>query len=186
MMGLSEIPHLTKICAQGSEGGLVVSELSELIDAVLIERMIEGYFQVRDSQLKIWKDKAIALESALRDAEDKLKEHDEYYRRVVNEECAPDELHCTCVPALRAEIAELRADLEHIGELTGIAGVDEPMSVTDCVIALKETKEASDEQHDYLSDAGRGFLDGRNFDTLVVDPPEFFNETREDEASDAE
>jgi hypothetical protein len=82
--------------------------------------------------------------------------------------------------------AGLRADLEYIGEITGIAGVDEPMSVTDCVIALKETKEASDEQHDYLSDAGRGFLDGRNFDTLVVDPPEFFNETREDEASDAE
>ena len=34
----------------------------------------------------------------------KLADGDEYYRRVINEECAPDEQHCTCVPALRHEI----------------------------------------------------------------------------------
>lgn len=31
--------------------------------------------------------------------------------KVLNEECAPDELHCVCVPTLRAEITKLRADL---------------------------------------------------------------------------
>ena len=37
-----------------------------------------------------------------------LDEHDAYYRKVVNDECAPDEIHCTCVPALRDKIDELR------------------------------------------------------------------------------
>ena len=37
-----------------------------------------------------------------------LDEHDAYYRKVVNDECAPDEVHCTCVPALRDKIDELR------------------------------------------------------------------------------
>lgn len=31
--------------------------------------------------------------------------------KVLNEQCAPDELHCVCVPTLRAEITRLRADL---------------------------------------------------------------------------
>ena len=31
------------------------------------------------------------------------------FRRVTSETCAPDELHCSCVPHLRAQVAELRA-----------------------------------------------------------------------------
>jgi hypothetical protein len=34
----------------------------------------------------------------------------EDHRRVMSEECAPDEKHCTCVPALRKRIFELEAD----------------------------------------------------------------------------
>ena len=40
--------------------------------------------------------------------ESELAEHDAYYRKVVNGECAPDEKHCTCVPVLRKEIEVLR------------------------------------------------------------------------------
>ena len=40
----------------------------------------------------------------------------EYYRRVIEEPCAGDEQHCTCVPALRAEIERLRGALAIIAE----------------------------------------------------------------------
>ena len=46
-----------------------------------------------------------------------LAEHDEYYRKVMNEECAPDEVHCTCVPALRDGIAALKRELQDAKEL---------------------------------------------------------------------
>jgi len=34
------------------------------------------------------------------------------YARIVAGECAPDEKHCSCVPALRARIEELQAELQ--------------------------------------------------------------------------
>ena len=40
--------------------------------------------------------------------EAELEEHDAYYKKIINEECATDEIHCTCVPALRAENERLR------------------------------------------------------------------------------
>ena len=40
---------------------------------------------------------------------EQLDEIAEYQRRVVSEQCAPDETHCTCVPALRKHIAELES-----------------------------------------------------------------------------
>ena len=43
-------------------------------------------------------------------AEDKLAVYCEDYIRVMKEECAGDEVHCTCVPFLRQEIERLRAD----------------------------------------------------------------------------
>jgi predicted nucleic acid-binding Zn-ribbon protein len=42
-----------------------------------------------------------------------IAEYDESYRRVMSEDCAPDEKHCTCVPALRAWIKELEAKNLH-------------------------------------------------------------------------
>ena len=35
-------------------------------------------------------------------------------RRVMAEECAPDEKHCTCVPTLRKEIERLKAEIEDL------------------------------------------------------------------------
>ncbi len=44
---------------------------------------------------------------------------DDYYR-VVDDECAPDEKHCTCVPHLRRRIAELEAQLAAVPRWTRI------------------------------------------------------------------
>jgi hypothetical protein len=41
----------------------------------------------------------------------KLADWQETYANIVAERCAPDEHHCTCVPALRAHIKELEAQL---------------------------------------------------------------------------
>lgn len=41
-----------------------------------------------------------------------LAERDEQYQQVMNEACAPDEHHCTCVPHLRHRIKELTQALE--------------------------------------------------------------------------
>ena len=47
-----------------------------------------------------------------------LAERDEYYRLVINENCQqPDEKHCTCVPALRAEVGRLRVRLDDANKL---------------------------------------------------------------------
>lgn len=42
-----------------------------------------------------------------------LADRDEMYRQIINEQCAPDEQHCSCVPSLRAEIVRLR-DVEKL------------------------------------------------------------------------
>lgn len=41
-----------------------------------------------------------------------LAEIKQSHEDIINEPCAGDEVHCTCVPALRAEIKSLQADLE--------------------------------------------------------------------------
>jgi len=44
---------------------------------------------------------------------ERLRERDDNFcddfHRVTSEACAPDELHCSCVPHLRAQVAELQA-----------------------------------------------------------------------------
>lgn len=53
----------------------------------------------------------------------KLRAEVEDYKRahetVMNERCAPDEMHCTCVPVLRREIEALRALARSV-----VAGID--------------------------------------------------------------
>lgn len=49
-----------------------------------------------------------ALCAELERLQTELADRDEMHRRVVNEQCAPDERHCSCVPTLRAEITRLR------------------------------------------------------------------------------
>lgn len=52
-----------------------------------------------------------------------LAERDEAHRCIIAEPCAPDEHHCTCVPALRAEIERLRTVLKAVEWLSDYAGV---------------------------------------------------------------
>ena len=42
---------------------------------------------------------------------------------------------------LEADNAALKERLEYIGDLTGIAGIDKPMSIEDCIIALQKQVE---------------------------------------------
>ena len=46
--------------------------------------------------------------AALRADRKRLREYEEQHRRILAGECANDEAHCTCVPALRMEVAMLR------------------------------------------------------------------------------
>lgn len=46
-----------------------------------------------------------------------LEDYRETYRRVLAEACAPDERHCTCVPALRMEIERLQQAAARAGRL---------------------------------------------------------------------
>jgi len=41
-----------------------------------------------------------------------LKDWVEQHNKIINNQCPPDEKHCTCVPSLYAEIERLRAALE--------------------------------------------------------------------------
>jgi predicted RNase H-like nuclease (RuvC/YqgF family) len=41
-----------------------------------------------------------------------INDYEEYYQKVIEEKCASDERHCTCVPALRQRINDLEGELE--------------------------------------------------------------------------
>jgi len=43
----------------------------------------------------------------IKQLEEELKDINDSWKIVINEECAKDEVHCTCVPVLRAELLEL-------------------------------------------------------------------------------
>ena len=46
-----------------------------------------------------------------KELEEELNDIKESYEHTVNEDCE-DEIHCTCVPALRARIKELEAEVK--------------------------------------------------------------------------
>lgn len=52
------------------------SKLSQLIDAALIDRMLNANSKVRDSQLAMWKHMAIELEKPGDSQEEKIAQHD--------------------------------------------------------------------------------------------------------------
>ena len=37
----------------------------------------------------------------------RISDYEDDYRHTINEDCAPDEIHCSCVPHLRKKIKEL-------------------------------------------------------------------------------
>lgn len=58
---------------------------------------------------------APAAADQLNAIQEKIDEYTEVFNRVMAEQCAPDEQHCTCVPSLRkanVELANLNADLQ--------------------------------------------------------------------------
>jgi hypothetical protein len=57
---------------------------------------------------------AVAL--LLAKAEARLKELEEDARRILNEDCAPDEKHCSCVPHLRAAKEQAEAERDRLQE----------------------------------------------------------------------
>lgn len=52
------------------------------------------------------------LKSQVAQLEEELEDHATYYRKIVNGECALDELHCACVPALRDKIKKQETEIE--------------------------------------------------------------------------
>jgi len=62
-----------------------------------------------EAQLKVERAEVAALKSKLEDIEDA-------HGVVMDERCGADEVHCTCVPALRYEVAALKAKLAAVCE----------------------------------------------------------------------
>ena len=71
----------------------------------------------------------VPLSAEIAALEAELQEHDDYYRKVVNDECAPDEVHCTCVPALRDKIDTLDARVQRLTEDAGVIVVGDGLRV---------------------------------------------------------
>jgi len=46
----------------------------------------------------------------------RVEDHEDDFRKVVSEKCAPDERHCSCVPHLREGMKLLRAERDHFRE----------------------------------------------------------------------
>jgi hypothetical protein len=68
------------------------------------------------------------------------------------------------------EITQLRTELESIGDITGIAGVDEPMTIAECVIALKAERDAWKKEAEALAEGkDTTLLADRVFSELKTD-----------------
>ena len=50
-----------------------------------------------------------ARDATIAEMRERVKDYEDDYAAVVDEPCAPDEKHCTCVPILRRRIKELTA-----------------------------------------------------------------------------
>lgn len=70
---------------------------------------------LKEAMLKPFEEKTEIDQLRTRNAEleAELQDIKDSYRHVMEEKCPTDEVHCTCVPALRAEVARLRKALEN-------------------------------------------------------------------------
>jgi predicted nuclease with TOPRIM domain len=66
----------------------------------------------------------------------RISDFEDDFRRVVNEDCAPDEKHCSCVPHLRRENAELKAELEQARKCLRC---EREGDVADCIVSTDGT-----------------------------------------------
>lgn len=51
---------------------------------------------------------------------ERIAEYENAYKKIMAEECAPDEVHCTCVPALKIRITKLEAMSARIADLESL------------------------------------------------------------------
>ena len=103
--------------------------------------------------------KLVETLAAERDAlKAEVAEYREYHQRVMAEQCAPDEQHCTCVPALRAENAVLKAKN---AELKGLAETLE-LNLRVRNTYLKLEHDALETQKAILVEALKWYADARN------------------------
>ncbi len=74
---------------------------------------IEGAMKECGGVIPMRKSLVRALVAHCRELQAWQDDVNETHRQVMAEECAPDEVHCTCVPHLRKGIAELEAKVAH-------------------------------------------------------------------------
>lgn len=112
-------------------------ELVGEYDLTICEMEDGDYVAYSDHQAKVE-----ALEQDLSDIK-------ETYSRIINEKCAKDEKHCTCVPALREELKRYKDNMEWLEERKYrtrvkynpylqscrwlVYAIDEDLHISDCV-----------------------------------------------------
>ncbi|KKM75532.1 hypothetical protein LCGC14_1389260 [marine sediment metagenome] len=92
----------------------------DIKDAVEITKLVNGSSKLkRNPECNLTPFEKEALQTLI----DFYKEVSEVHEKVMDEKCASDEIHCTCVPVLREEIKRLRQTLidstKKIDELRG-------------------------------------------------------------------
>lgn len=93
-----------------------------------------------------------------------LAEIREAYARVLAEQCAPDEKHCTCVPALRARIAELEAHEEKVNVFAeNCQHVVDTMKarIAELEVELVKVREVAHENFTYLEGQAQARMESR-------------------------
>lgn len=87
----------------------------ELVRESIIALVAEQVEKVKDVGVqelswsaKDWRHLLEAERAKVSDLQEWLDDYENEARRIMNEECAPDERHCSCVPALKAEMERLR------------------------------------------------------------------------------
>jgi DNA repair exonuclease SbcCD ATPase subunit len=103
-MTIEEIKELYKMIADRDDQiGDLISEIADKDAQIIKLENVEVTNARLVEDIKVHK-------ALITDLEGELTEIHEQYKRVMEERCAPDEHHCTCVPLLRKRIAELEAD----------------------------------------------------------------------------
>lgn len=90
---------------------LVYNRLAIVLDALIVTR--SALQEASDTGLTLMEDRALLQQevAGLRHLRDELADYEDDRRRVLSDTGAHDEVHCSCVPFLRAELDQLRLQL---------------------------------------------------------------------------
>jgi hypothetical protein len=95
----------------------IEEQLRELSLRIIVAASRAGIIYMEGETVERMADEILALRAELTVAKDRSADYEADFRRVVNEECAPDEKHCSCVPHLRRQLAQRDAELEKAKDL---------------------------------------------------------------------